>query len=663
LQLGNTTGGSDVIARVNAAGKVVFALQLGGSASVSAIALDAAGNAYIAGSTVASDFPTTPGAFQTAFQGTSGHLDAFVAKLDPAGSALVYSTYLGGSSHDHGNAIALDGAGNAYIGGSTDSADFPATLGAFQTSLRGSAEDAFIAELNPTGSALVFATYIGGSNTDDIHAIALDGGGNVSATGLTYSTNFPATPGAFANVRSGIDDAFVVRLNPAGSALVYATYLGGSDTDEAEDIAVDSAGNAYMIGITHSTDFPTTPGAYQRSLGGAGYGDAFVTKLNSAGSALAFSTYLGGTDDEEGHALTLDAADNVSVVGYTRSTDFPVTSRAFQTVLGGGYDAFVAKLDATGSAVLYATYLGGLSFDGAGVLALDSSGNACLAGTTDSTDFPVTFGAFQGTLQDAGYGDGFVAVLSMTKERDTTLPTIKDVTARPSPQDTGGTVTISANVTDDIAVGIVSVNVTQPDGTHVNRTMTHGAGALYSYATAWTQVGTYPFTIWANDTSDNWAHAGGSFFIREPDTTPPIIVHTPPGSVYIGDTINITANVTDPDSAVADVRLMYASNNGTEQNESMIISGGMYTYTVPAQTSAGTVRYRIYAIDPAGNVNISQEYAVAVMPHPSSTSLDVTLIALIIVVIVVILAIVALFLWRRGKHKESPPVRPQEGSD
>ena len=248
------------------------------------IAVDAAGNAYVAGETVSSNFPTTAGAFQTTFGGgVFGAGDAFVTKLNPTGSALVYSTYLGGSSSDAGYGIAVDAAGNAYVTGGTGSTDFPTTIGAFQTTKGGGFRDAFVTKLNPTGSALVYSTYLGGSGVNNGFGIAVDTLGNAYVTGQTFSTDFPTTPGAIQTTFGGGGgffrggDAFVTKLNPTGSALVYSTYLGGLGSDTGFAIALEYP-NAYVTGHTESFNFPTTTGAFQTMHGG-GFQDAFVTKI------------------------------------------------------------------------------------------------------------------------------------------------------------------------------------------------------------------------------------------------------------------------------------------------------------------------------------------------------------------------------------------------
>lgn len=326
------------------------------------IAVDAAGNAYVAGSTRSAGFPTTAGAFQTSFAGGTCCYDAFVTKLNPAGSALVYSTYLGGDNHDTSGAIAVDAAGNAYVTGQAYSLNFPTTAGAFQTTKGGGVSDAFVVKLDPTGSALVYSTYLGGTYLESGGGIAIDGDGNAYVTGITMSTNnagptannFPTTPGAFQTKFGNVTgcppecggDAFVTKFNPTGSALVYSTYLGGNTSDAGSNIAVDSAGNAYVTGSTRSQNFPTTAGAFQPVFSGGDFEDAFVTKLEPTGSALVYSTFLGGGNSpDSGFGIAVDGDSNAYLAGRTSSINFPTTTGAFQTSFGGGSsDAFVTKI-------------------------------------------------------------------------------------------------------------------------------------------------------------------------------------------------------------------------------------------------------------------------------------------------------------------------------
>jgi len=382
-----------------------------GHDQASAVAADSDGNAYVTGKTDSLDFPITSGAFRTV---RSFGKDVFVTKLNSIGSALVYSTYLGGNDFDAGNGIAVDTDGNAYVTGLTRSTNFPTTAGAFQPALGNGF--GFVTKLDATGSTLVYSTYLGAGAQGA--GIAVDPQGNAYVTGQTGSTTFPTTPGAFQPVFGGGPvDAFVMKLNPAGSGLVYSTYLGSSDIDFGSGIAVDTSGNAYVTGVANSTDFPTTPGAFQPASRGSN--DAFVTKLNPDGSALVYSTYLGGNGGDSGAGIAVDADGNAYVTGGTTSTDFPTTLGAFQPVVTGGFGyAFVTKLNPAGSALVYSTYLGGSDVSGMGInnsgagIAISAAGSTYVTGSTFSNNFPTTPDAVQPAL--AGNWDAFVTILNPT---------------------------------------------------------------------------------------------------------------------------------------------------------------------------------------------------------------------------------------------------------
>jgi hypothetical protein len=281
---------------------------------------------------------------------TPNSLEAFVTKLNSNGTALIYSTFLGGSNFEWGRAIAVDAAGNAYVAGQTKSSDFPTTGGAFDRTFNIDTcprcgidqYDAFVAQLNASGSGLVYSTFLGGFDLDDALAIAIDGSGNAYIGGETGSNNFPVTAGAFDTSRNGAFDAFVTKLNAAGSALVYSTYLGGLEVEFVVGAAVDASGNAYMAGITRSADFPTTFGAFDTMQNGLF--DVFVTKLNAAGSALEYSTFIGGADFDSVGGVAIDAGGNAYVAGGTISPDYPTTPGAYDRTTDGN-DAFVTKLD------------------------------------------------------------------------------------------------------------------------------------------------------------------------------------------------------------------------------------------------------------------------------------------------------------------------------
>ena len=374
---------------------LVYSTYLGGSGFDQgyAIAADTLGNAYVTGRTAAIDFPTTAEAFQTNYGGG----DAFVAKLNPAGTALIYSTYLNGAS---GNGIAVDSDGSAYVTGEAYTTNFPTTSGAFQTVPTGF--DAFVTKLNPAGSALTYSARFGGNLDDFGRGIALDAAGNAYITGWTVCRSTPCT---FPTVNpfqpeyaGGTNDAFVTKIDSSGSALVYSTYLGGGDIinateDWGEAIAVDNAGSAYVTGYTYSPDFPVTAGAFDLSRFGL---DAFITKFAPDGSSVEYSTFLGGPGRDLGMGIAVDASGNAYVAGITESFDnpftsvydgFPVTPGAFQT--RGYFDAFVTKLNPKGSGLVYSTYLGGsLGAERAFAIVLDDAGNAYVVGDTTSSNFP-----------------------------------------------------------------------------------------------------------------------------------------------------------------------------------------------------------------------------------------------------------------------------------
>lgn len=362
---------------------LVYSTYLAGSVqdAAAAIAVDSTGDVYVTGFSSSPNFPITAGAFKTSI--SEGAWDTFVCKLNSTGSALIYSTYLGGSE---GFGIAVDAARNAYVTGGTGISNFPTTAGALQAA-HGGGEDAFVAKLNSSGSALVYSTYLGGSGDESASDIVVDTSGNAYVTGYTHSANFPTTPSVLQPHLAGNADAFVSKLNATGTALAYSTYLGGFDNDSGGGIAINASGNAYIAGGTRSTNFPVTPGSLQTAL--IGNENAFVTELNSAGSALVYSTYLGAGEDSGGR-IVVDTLGSAYVVGATGRSDFPVTSGAFQTVYRGSADVFVAKLNPAGSALVYSTYVGGRENDGADGIALDAAGNAYITGRTLSDDFPRT---------------------------------------------------------------------------------------------------------------------------------------------------------------------------------------------------------------------------------------------------------------------------------
>lgn len=451
-------GNTDVfVAKLdNAGATLVYATYIGGSGDeqANAILIDAKGSAHVVGVTDSTNFP-----LMNPVHGTiAGVADAFVLKLSANGSALGYSTYLGGSGIDIGTGIAVDAAGNTFVSGSTQSTDF-ATVSPLQAA-NGGGFDAFVAKLTADGGAVTYATYLGGAGDESGLAIGLDALGNAYVAGDTSDTTFP-TMNPLQSASGGTKDGFVAKINVTGSALVYATYLGGAGTDSIASIAVDATGNAYLTGETTSPDFPTkTP----LSAAIAGGSDAFVTKINSSGTALVYSTYLGGNETDAAAHITIDPVGSAYVVGRTSSTNFPLM-KAPQGVNRGGADAFATKLTPAGSALLYSTYLGGSGTDGATGIVVDAKGDTFVSGMTDSPDFPQQ-SALSGTI--AGGTDAF-----MTRLISTTALAVSPATVTVAPLGrfkftaTGGT---STGYVFDIATNASGATMA-PDGTYAAGTI------------------------------------------------------------------------------------------------------------------------------------------------------------------------------------------------
>ncbi len=397
-------------------GNLAYSTFLGGQNGGSsidqgqAIAVDNSGNVYVTGYTQSSNFPTTAGTFDTT---RNGGRDIFVTKLDVAGSSLIYSTLIGGGSDDGASGIAVDSSGNAYVTGRTQSsttAVFPTTVGAFDTSQNGLL-DVFVTKLNSAGSSLIYSTLIGGVSDDEASGIAVDSSGNAFVAGyadFSFSINYPTTSGAFDTTHNQNRDVFVTKLDATGSSLLYSTLIGGSRNDLCYGIAMDSSGNAYVTGSTDSFNYPITAGVFQPFLQGSD--DVFVTKLNATGTSLVYSTYIGSNGIDGALAIAVDSSGSAFVTGFANFFNYPTTMGAFDTTLNGLGDVFVTKLNATGSLLIYSTFIGGSSFDAGYGIAVDSSGNAFVTGVTIfSIDYPTTAGAFDATHN--GSQDVFVTKL------------------------------------------------------------------------------------------------------------------------------------------------------------------------------------------------------------------------------------------------------------
>jgi hypothetical protein len=379
---------------------LVYSTYLAGSDAEygGSIAVDILGNAYITGTTASSDFPLK-NAFQSALNGS---FDAFITKLNPSGNHLAYSTYLGGSGSEGSYGIVVDTLGNTYLTGTTTSSDFP-RKNAFQTTNAGGI-DVFVTKLNPNCDALIYSTLLGGNGDDIAIDIAISSLGNAYVTGTTTSSNLPLK-NAYVGVAGGQNDAFVTKFDLDGDHLVYSTYLGGSGNDYGIAIAVNTLGNAYVVGTTSSTNFPLN-NAFQNVLGGQN--DAFVTKLDLGGNGLVYSTYLGGSDIDNGAAIDVDILGNAYIIGTTASSNFP-KKNAFQNTFGGIQDAFVTKINSLGNALVFSSYLGGSGYEQGRAITLGLLGNIYVTGATVSSNFPKK-NAFQSS--NAGSADAFITKIS-----------------------------------------------------------------------------------------------------------------------------------------------------------------------------------------------------------------------------------------------------------
>jgi hypothetical protein len=513
--------------------ELVFSTYMGGSRfdEVKDVAVDVQGAVHVTGITAsASNFPLR-NPHQLDY---GGGFDAFVTKLSPDGSSLVYSTFFGDGTEDYGSAIDVDADGNAYVGGYASSRFFPTTPGAYkEANGQVRAEDGFVAKLNPagallystlfdeevdglvvdaagnaylaahgshsvqecpgnydalvaklnsTGTALAYSTCFGSAeggsslDVDLVRDIAIDGAGNAYVAGSTESPAFPTTPGAFQpEYAGGSSDGFVTKFDASGS-VVYSTLLGGGEPapravtaeDYAVGIAVDGAGSAYVTGVTQSSDFPTKNALQDAHTG---FREAFVTKLTPAGDGLVYSTYLGGArayypqaPRDEGEDVEVDGAGRAWVVGRTGSIDFPTRDpiQPFSGCCVGALDAFVTELSADGTQLLFSTYLGGEVSDWAYGVALDGAGGAYVAGVADSTEFPTTTGAFQ---QDdpatvSSRADGFVAKID-SNAGEPFSPDIVEITrAQYTDTEISGELEVRATSTDPTATLIVEVTAT-----------------------------------------------------------------------------------------------------------------------------------------------------------------------------------------------------------
>jgi len=373
------------------------------------LAINTTGDVFVMGETYSVDFPTTPGAYDI---GYNGWVDVFVTKMKSDGSSVLWGTYLGSSDAgvaDVPVALALDASGNPVLTGYS-SVGFPVTPGAYDTGW-GGGDDAFVTKVAANGASLLWSTFLGGSDYDFPDALVLDSLGNPLVTGATYSANFPTTPGAYDTSYSPGGDVFVAKLSASGTSLMWSTFLGGGEGGTGSGIVLDTSGRPVITGYANAATFPTTAGTYDPSWNGGN--DVFVTKLSSSGASLVWSTFLGGSGNDDGVALALAASGNVVVAGNTGSSNFPTTAAAYDPTWNGQTDVFVSALSSGGTSLLWSTFLGGSDDEQVWDLAMDSYGSPVVAGVVSaavSTDFPTTYLTFDGSFNGGGL-DGFVSAL------------------------------------------------------------------------------------------------------------------------------------------------------------------------------------------------------------------------------------------------------------
>ncbi len=569
IQASNGGGVDAFVAKLNPSGSaLLYATYIGGSGDdrAAGIAVDSSGEAYVAGSTASANFPVV----NAASSKLAGGHDAFALKINSVGNLLVYSTYLGGTNTDYGYAIAVDSSGNAYIAGDTLSANFPISSGAAQTDFGGD-QNVFVTKLTSAG-AISYSTFLGGSGTDHAGGIAADSSGNAYVAGGTTSTNFPVAD-AIQSTNGGGQDAFLTKLNSAGSQFLYSTYLGGNGggsgaPEEANAVAVDSSGNAYIAGTTNSTNFPVTAGAFQTQF--TAVQDAFVAKVNPSGNGLAFSSLLGGSAFNWASGVAAGAGGILYVDGYTSSADFPIVA-ATQGVFGGLYDAFVSVFTANGSSLSFSTYFGGSGSDSANALAVDSSGNIYLGGQTSSVDL-ATANSIQAT--NAGNPVGWMARIGVTTVLTPQLPAVIGVTPTSG---SGNSANFTAQFSDPAGISALASTTVL-----VNTTASSNYGCQVTYS-----VTTNQFAL-ANDvasTGSSLVNPGGGNGQNDQCTL------NGSGS-YItesGNTLTMVISLTfEPGFTGNDT--VYLNAVDTSGNNTGLVASGTWTATVPPpQPTASSV--------------------------------------------------------------------------
>ncbi|MFX0061854.1 MAG: SBBP repeat-containing protein, partial [Candidatus Hermodarchaeota archaeon] len=587
------------------------------------IAVDAYNNTYITGMTWSSNFP-----MKNAYNSTHGGIfDCYVAKLNATGNGLVFSTFLGGNEGDWGHGIAVDAYNNTYITGFTGSSNFP-TFNAYNSTY-GGGDDAFVTKLNATGNGLVFSTFLGGNSVDWGWAIVVDVNNNMYIAGETESSNFP-TKNAYASAHSGNRDVFITKINATGTGLVFSTFLGGNSLDQGKVIALDAYNNTYISGATWSSNFPTK-NAYDNTYTGGR--DAFVTKLNATGNGLVFSTFLGGSSEDVGDGIAVDAYNNTYIGGATQSVDFPMKN-AYNATNGGNWDAFITKINATGTGLMFSTFLGSTSYDWGSDITVDAYNNTYITGATQSSNFPtknaydntynggedafvtklnatgngLIFSTFLGGSSDE-WGNGITVdtynntyIIGLTsssnfptfKAYDSTHNGVRDVfVVKTTIDDTNPAIILESPLNDTVQISGTTIDVAVTDA-NLDIVLYNWDGAANQ---TWSGMYQTPLPtgdtqhvlyVYANDSAGNWA--AFVFVFTTDDTVPTITLETP-----LNDTVHNSGTIIDVDlSDLHLVTVLFNWDGAANQTWS-----GMYQTSLP--TGDGLHWLYVYANDSAGN--------------------------------------------------------------
>ena len=570
-----------------------FSTLIGGSGSDTVeggITSDQQGNIYITGSTMDSTtgFPNTTGSYDITHNGKK---DVFISKLDPTGSSLLFSTYIGGDENDDGWDICLDGNGAIFVTGQTreGTVKFPTTTGAYDTTYNGEI-DIFLLKLNTMGSSLLFSTLIGGDDTEYVRGLFVDTSGYPYITGSTNDgdVDYPTTTGAYDTSQNGKRDVYLTKFSKDGASLQFSTLIGGEGLDYGNGLHVDSNGNSYIIGSTDNVTiaFPTTNGAYDTTLNGGW--DVFVCKIDPTGSNLLRSTYVGGSGWDVGKSICVDNGGNIYITGYAGDgvTDYPTTPGAFDTSANGMDDVFVNKLDNNLSSLQYSTFLGSGFGDTGTDICVDIFGNAYVTGfaSPHSNAFPTTSGAYSSTHN--GVIDGF-----FTKIDSTGSSLLYSTFLGGSEIDSGVGLSMGAD-------GNIYILGFTDDGS-VDYPTTTGA-----YSTR--HSGSYDVFI----TAFTFDLIAPSFISDDSDQ-----------EAYTGDTFKFSTTVIDS-SGIDDVILEYRIDNGIQINLSMDGSGP-YTksLTIPSDAT-GLIQYSFRAYDTEGNWNLSQIRSIPIIDNDPPLILD-----------------------------------------